>query len=105
MDLKIFDENLDKWAAAETVVAENAKAAGDERGHSIALMKKSMYSTMLKTLGHKAPHALKGCMADLSTRLEKQTALGDADAADRIRIQIDCIRRVHQLIADLGGDA
>lgn len=103
MNMSIFDETLDRWADAEAAAAESAKAAGDERAHSIALMKKSMYSTMLKTLGRKAPGALESCAADLSKRREKQIELGDIDSSDRIRIQIECIRRVQQLIEEMGG--
>lgn len=104
MDLTRFDEMLDKWANEEAEAAEKAKAAGDERSHSIALMKKSMYSTMLKTLGHNAPKAIEGCANDLIARKAKQTELRDEDAADRISIQIDCIRRVQRLIRELGGN-
>lgn len=103
MDMERFDEALDSWANEEAAAAEIAKAAGDERAHSIALMKKSMYSTMLKTLGHKAPDALAGCAADLEKRREKQALLGDIDGADRIRIQLECIRQVQRLIAEKGG--
>lgn len=103
MDLDLFDSVLDKWAAAEEAVAEKAKIAGDERSHSIALMKKSMYSTMLRTLGRNHPNALEGCAADLGKRREKQLALGDTDAADRISQQLACIRRVQDLIIELGG--
>lgn len=104
METNRFDETLDMWAGAEAAAAESAKAAGDERAYSIALMKKSMYSTMLKTLGHKPPFALQRCAADLEKRREKQTALGDIDSVDRIRIQIECIRRVQRLIAETGGN-
>ena len=103
MNTELFDATLDKWAAAETSAAEKAKAAGDERAHSIALMKKSMYTTMLRTLGHNAPHALRNCAADLEKRREKQLALGDEDSADRIAIQLACIKQVQALITELGG--
>ena len=103
MDYKKFDAIIDDWANDEVIAAEKALAASDERAHSIALMKKSMYTTMLKTLGHNAPHALKGCARDLEMRREKQLALGDADAADRIAIQLSCIARVQELIIELGG--
>lgn len=103
MDMNRFDEQLDAWADEEAAAAERSKATGDERAHSIALMKKSMYSTMLKVLGHKSPGALQGCAADLEKRREKQAALGDIDSADRIRIQIDCISRVQKLIDEIGG--
>lgn len=103
MNMSIFDETLDRWTNAETAAAESAKAAGDERAHSIALMKKSMYSTMLKQLGHNAPAALEKCAGDLEKRREKQTALGDIDSSDRIGIQIECIRRVQRLIVEIGG--
>lgn len=104
MDLTRYDEILDMWAAQENLAAEKAKAAEDERGHSIALMKKSMYSTMLKTLGHTAPSALEKCKSDLLKRMEKQRELRDADSEERISIQIGCIIRVQQLIEELGGN-
>lgn len=104
MKLELFDAAIDKWAANEDIAAENARAAGDERAYSIALMKKSMYTTMLKTLGHNAPHALKKCASDLEARREKSIALDDADAADRISIQLACIRQVQDLITELGGN-
>ena len=103
MDFKEFDKTLDAWTEEEHNAAERAKAAGDERGHSIALMKKSMYSTMLRQLGHNAPHALEGCKKDLLARKEKKAELGDADSVDRISIQIECITRVQQLIEEIGG--
>ena len=103
MDLTKFDEMLDKWAADETIDAEKAQLSGDERARSIALMKKNMYLTMLKTLGHNHPHALKSCYSDLENRQKKQLALGDIDAADRISIQLACIRQVQDLILELGG--
>jgi len=103
MDLNLFDSTLDKWAAAEEAAAEKAKSIGDERAHSIALMKKSMYTTMLKTLGRNHPQALKGCAADLEKRRAKQLSLGDEDAADRISRQLACIRQVQDLIIELGG--
>ncbi len=103
MDLNKFDKALDIWADEEMTAAAKAKEAGDERGHSIALMKKSMYSTMLKTLGHKAPHALEGCKKDLIKRKEKLEGLHDIDAVDRIDIQLSCITKVQQLIEELGG--
>ena len=105
MDIKRFDEIIDAWAREEAINAENAKRKDDERGHSIALMKQSMYSTMLKTLGHNAPKAMAGCINDLEKRREKQIQRGDADAADRISIQIACIQRVQQLVVELGGEA
>ena len=103
MDMNRFDEQLDAWAEEEAAAAERARAAGEERAQSIALMKKSMYSTMLKILGRKSPGALQRCAADLEKRREKQAALGDIDSADRIRIQIDCIGRVQKLIEEIGG--
>lgn len=104
MDLNRFDETMDMWAAAEDAAAESAKAAGDERARSIALMKKSMYSNMLRTLGRRVPGALERCAEELAKRREKQLELGDIDSADRIRIQIECIRRTQQLVVETGGE-
>lgn len=104
MDIRKFDEIMDIWAQEEAQAAELAKSRDDERGRSIALMKQSMYSTMLRTLGHNAPHAMEGCIKDLEKRLEKQRSLGDADSADRIGFQIGCIRKVQQLVRELGGN-
>ena len=104
MDYEKFDAVVDSWALDEEADAEKARMTKDERALSITLMKKSMYSTMLKTLGHNAPHALKGCARDLEARREKMLASGDADAADRISIQLACISRVQALIAELGGN-
>ena len=104
MDIRRFDEFIDELAHEEARSAEAAKLIGDERSHSIALMKQSMYSTMLKTLGHKAPKAMAGCIRDLETRMETLRRLGDADSVDRISIQIGCIRKVQQLVVELGGE-
>ena len=58
---------------------------------------------MLKTLGHFPPEKLANCAMDLEKRREKKIAQHDADSADRISIQLDCIKRVQNLIAELGG--
>ena len=105
MDIIKFDETLDMWTAEEASKAEAAKSDGDERGHSIALMKKSMYSTMLKTLGHNAPQAMQKCLNDLISRKQKFIEKHDPDSADRTDIQIECILRVQALITELGGNA
>ena len=102
MNIELFNAAMDKWVEAEAIAAEKARASGDERARSIALMKKSMFDTMLRTLGCKAPKAIEGCRKDLQARYEKQISLGDADAADRISIQLSCLDRVQRLIAELG---
>lgn len=95
---------MDQWAEEEKENACRAKALDDERGHSIALMKESMYRTMLKTLALKAPAKLAGTADEMTARAEKHMAAGDADSADRCIIQRSCIKRVIELLQKEEGD-
>lgn len=100
-----FFEIMDKWADSEAESARKAADAGDERERSIALMKESMYRTMLRTIAVKAPARLTATADEMAARAEKFTRAGDIDAADRCIIQKGCIERVMKLMADNGGIA
>jgi len=100
-----FFEIMDAWAEREAEIARTAATEGDERERSIALMKESMYRTMLRTIAVKAPARLKTTAEEMAARAEKFTAAGDIDAADRCIIQKGCIERVMKLMADNGGIA
>lgn len=100
-----FISIMDKWADSEAESARKAADAGDERERSIALMKESMYRTMLRTIAVKAPSRLKTTSEEMSARAEKFTAAGDIDAADRCITQKGCIERVMKLIDENGGIA
>ena len=87
-DLERYYQKLDEAAQQERSLAAEAKTRGDERAHSIHLMKASMLGDMLKALGRvvyegKRPNALINLVESLSEEAEKAHKRGDYDAADR----------------------
>ena len=79
---------LDEEANRARECAEEAKTRGDERAHSICLMRASMLGDMLKVLGRvemegKRPRALETLVESFSNEAEQKRKLGDYDAADR----------------------
>ena len=105
MDLAELGRILDIWADEEGQAAARARSNGDERAHSISLMKQNMYSTMLKTLAAKAPQRLASTADEMTRRAEENRLHGDLDSADRCEIQRACIERVQALVRKLGGEA
>ncbi len=79
---------LDAEAVRQANAAQIAKGQGNEREHSICLMKQSMLGDMLKVLGRvehegKKPKALENLIESFSAEADKQRKIGDYDAADR----------------------
>ncbi len=86
--LEQYYNKLDAEALRMKEVAAQAKEQGDERQHSIALMKASMLGDMLKVLGRvehegKRPNALETLIDSFSAEAENQHRHGDYDASDR----------------------
>lgn len=98
MDMKQYDAALLEWAADEARAVEAARNAGDERALSLAQMKKSMYETMLMTLGHKSPEKLLKCADEMTSRAEGFHARGDYDSEDRCMVQRGAILRAAGLL-------
>lgn len=98
MDMKRYDAALLEWATDEARAAEAARNAGDERALSLAQMKKSMYETMLMTLGHKSPEKLLKCADEMARRAEGFHARGDYDSEDRCMVQRGVILRAAGLL-------
>lgn len=98
MDMKRYDAALLEWAADEARAVEAARNAGDERALSLAQMKKSMYETMLMTLGHKSPEKLLKCADEMARRAEGFHARGDYDSEDRCMVQRGVILRAAGLL-------
>ena len=98
MDMKRYDAALLEWAADEARAAEAARNAGDERALSLAQMKKSMYETMLMTLGHKSPEKLLKCADEMARRAESFRARGDYDSEERCMVQRGAILRAAGLL-------
>ncbi len=79
---------LDAEASRMKDLAKKAKESGDERAHSVYLMRASMLGDMLKALGRvelegKRPRALETLVESFSNESEQQRRSGDYDAADR----------------------
>ena len=102
MTLEKYEKTLDLWAAAEREKAAQAKKAGDERQHSICLMKASMLGDMLKVLGRVEMSGRKGTLERLilqcGTEAGKLKEKDDFDAAERSEIKAETIRRALHLI-------
>lgn len=86
--LEQYNAALTAEAQRMTEAAQEAKNNGDERQHSVFLMKASMLGDMLKVLGRvehtgKKPNALESLIDSFSAEAEKQRLLGDYDAMDR----------------------
>ena len=79
---------LDEEASRMKTLAEQAKERGDERAHSICLMRASMLGDMLKALGRvemegRRPRALETLVESFSNEAEQKRKAGDYDDADR----------------------
>lgn len=98
-----FCRVMDAWAQEEAENARKAQEIGDEREHSVSLMKESMYHTMLKTIGLKAPARLTSAAEEMTARAERHSQNGDIDSADRCLLQRACIERVMELINEMEG--
>ena len=103
MTLEAYEKQLDMWAGEERQRAAQAKKAGDEREHSICLMKASMLGDMLKVLGKfEMTRGKKGLLKKeivfLMREEERLKDIEDYDAAERSRIKADTIRRAWKLI-------
>ena len=87
---------LDARAAEFREEAAQAKARGDERGHSVALMQESMLEDMLKVLGRVERTERPGVLRAQIDRLEQRAGAAegkeDFDAADRLSRQAQTIR-------------
>jgi len=97
-----YEKTLDLWAEEERAKAAEAKSAGDERQHSICLMKASMLGDMLKVLGKVEMAGRKGTLERLAVQCgleaEKLKGREDFDAAERSEIKAETIRRALKLI-------
>ena len=98
MEQRELDAQLTSWAQEQGAAAERARAAGDERGRSLALMLKNMYEAMLPALAQRAPWALERCATELDARAQAHEARGDYDSADRCRVQRAAVERVRALL-------
>ncbi|MBQ2957394.1 MAG: hypothetical protein IJE08_13135 [Clostridia bacterium] len=97
-----YEKILEGWSSEERKAAEAAKRAGDERRHSICLMKASMMGDMLKVLGKVEMSGRRGTLERLAAQCEaeaeKLRAREDFDAAERSMIKAETIRRARKLI-------
>lgn len=104
MTLEKYEKTLDGWANEERIQAEQAKKAGDERRHSIHLMKASMMGDMLKVLGRVELSGRRGTLEKIALQCdeeaEKLKGKEDFDAAERSEIKAQTIRRAMGLIED-----
>jgi len=96
---------LDERSAQERSKAAEAKAANDERGHSIHLMQASMLGDMLKVLGKVEvngvrPGILEKQIASLTAESERLKSMDDYDAAERALIKAETIRRAQNLLKE-----
>lgn len=102
MTLEKYEKTLDIWSAEEKRNAEAAKASGDERQHSIHLMKASMLGDMLKVLGRVELSGRNGMLEKVARQqqaeAEKLKEQEDFDAAERAEIKAATIRRAWKLI-------
>ena len=102
MTLEKYEKTLALWADEEREKAAQAKKTGDERQHSICLMKASMLGDMLKVLGRVEMSGRKGTLERLilqcGEEAAKQKAKDDFDAAERSEIKAETIRRALRLI-------
>lgn len=103
-----YEKTLSLWSAEEKEKAVEAKRSGDERAHSIQLMKASMLGDMLKVLGRlELMGSQSGRLAKEIENMEQEAArleaLGDYDAAERSLIKAETIRRAQRLIDGEGN--
>ena len=106
MTLETYVNTLDRWAETERANAAQAKSAGDERLHSICLMKASMLGDMLKTLGRVELQGRRGVLLKIALQQEQDAETHrkneDFDAAERSEIKAQTIRRAMSLIEEDG---
>ena len=104
-----YNAALDARAAEYRQAAAQAKARGDEREQSIALMQESMLGDMLKVLGRTELTARPGILQAQIERLEQRAKAAhsreDYDAADRLQRQAQTIRWAKDLLAGLEAEA
>lgn len=102
MTLEKYEQTLDLWAKEEREKAAEAKRAGDERQHSICLMKASMLGDMLKVLGKVELSGRRGTLEKIALQqaaeAERLKKIEDYDAAERSEIKAATIRRAMRLI-------
>ena len=107
MTLEKYEMTLAAWSAEEKEKAMEAKQAGDERMHSIQMMKASMLGDMLKVLGKfEMTRGQKGLLQKeidfMGREAERLKGVGDFDAAERAQIKAETIRRAWRLIYEEG---
>ena len=95
--LERYNSALEARAEAMRAEAAAAKAQGDERGHSIGLMKASMLGDMLRQLGRVDHAGIRPGILDseiglMTRQAASHEAKGDFDAADRARVKAETIR-------------
>lgn len=104
MTLEAYTKQLDIWAAQEREKAAQAKQTGDERTHSVCLMKASMMGDMLKVLGRVELTQKNGILEKIARQnmdeAARLRALGDFDAAERSEIKAQTIRRAQALLSE-----
>ena len=102
MTLEKYEKTLDLWAEEERARAAEAKRVGDERRHSICLMKASMMGDMLKVLGKVEMAGRRGTLGKIAGQCELEAEnlkrKEDFDAAERSEIKAETIRRALHLI-------
>ena len=102
MTLEKYEKTLDAWANEERAKAAEAKQTGDERQHSICLMKASMLGDMLKVLGKVELSGRKGTLeriaAQQTAEAERFKIQEDYDAAEKSEIKAETVRRALRLI-------
>ena len=103
MTLEKYEQILSAWSQEEKDRAMEAKKSGDERMHSIQMMKASMLGDMLKVLGKfEMTRGQKGLLEKEIVFLEKESerlkGIGDYDEAERAQIKAETVRRAWRLI-------
>ena len=106
--LELYYKTLDEEALRQKEAAEDAKRNGNERAHSICLMKASMLGDMLKVLGRvehegKRPKALETIIESFSEEADRLRKLGDYDGSDRaeqkaitVQFALDALREAER---------
>ena len=93
--LEKYNAALDARAAEYREAAVRAEAQGDERLHSLNLMRCSMLGDMLKALGRVEHEGRRGTLRRQAEAASERAAVaegrGDFDAADRERIKAETI--------------
>ena len=93
--LEHYEAALDAKAEEYRRAAAEAQGQGDEREHSLNLMRASMLGDMLKALGRAEHGGRRGILKKLAdealARAEAAAARDDSDTADRERIKAETI--------------